>query len=1104
MRRQRLVQGLHVGVGDDELHAAQARPDHAVHRVAPGSPHSDDLEFGRGVAVHLELEHGHDSLCLPLAGPVAPSATTAPGGSSVGFRRWMWNGHGSRSRVEQLTEPATRIERRAARLHAPPLAPAVLAVLGLHGVEHQPHPGREARIGDVGREPAQSLGRAEAHGHLEHLLGQFDHARHERGAAREDDPAAEQLREVVLLHLLVGELEDLLHARLDHGGEHVPGDLPVGAAAHPGNGDGVRARHQGGQRAPVLDLDGLGLVDGRAQADGDVVGHVGAAERHDGRVADRALVEDRHVGGAAAEVEQDHAEVALVVAQHRVARGQRLEHEVEDPQVGALDGAADVLRRGHRAGDDVDLGLEPHAAHPHRVLDAVLVIHDVLLRDDVDDLAVHGDGDGLGRLDHPVHVGRADLVVPARDRDDAAAVDAADVVAGDAGVDALHRHARHALGFVHRALDAGDGLLEVHDHAPAQSLAGRGAHPHHPRSAGAVAAGVRDDAGDLRGADVQSDVRPCRLSHGADHPLLGVETVLAAAAGPVRTRPHRSTCARGARPRAARSGSGSRREAGLGRRRLHDHQILEAQVHRAGPHLPLGQVPEHDAQGREHAGVRRPRRRQHPGAVHEQDRGGVGVAHVHLRHLAGELQVAVGQRPHPRQAAAHLHGAHLRAGPHPREIRPGQQRHVGHHARAPAAAAARRPSPPPTAPRAAPAAPARARRCARARRAARRARPRPARCAGRAGAPGAPARNPRRTGRPPRAARPPRRRGRRRGSASPSTRMSRTTAWRPRSVRHGTSDRHGDERPEPGQRQRDPRRAQRARPALPAPTRAPRGAPADAARARAGPRRAASRAPAPVPGRGPSAPSRRPAQPLEQPVAEPPHVAGAEGEHQVAGAGLARHRLQRRRAVADVDELPLAERLGALDDGAGGHARHRRLARRVDVEHVDPVGAGEAAAELAVQQRRARVAVRLEQHQHPPAEGARRGQRRRHLGGVVAVVVHHPHAARLAARLEAPAHAGEVLERAGDVREGDLDLEAHRHRRQRVQHAVQRRAGAAAPRPARGPRRRRGSSSPPGRGARPRRAAPPRARNRRARAAWSAAAGCPAPAGRRRTGWLTP
>jgi hypothetical protein len=47
-------------------------------------------------------------------------------------------------------------------------------------------------------------------------------------------------------------------------------------------------------------------------------------------VADGAAGEHRDVGGAAADVDQAHAELLLVVGQHRVAGGQLLEHDVLD------------------------------------------------------------------------------------------------------------------------------------------------------------------------------------------------------------------------------------------------------------------------------------------------------------------------------------------------------------------------------------------------------------------------------------------------------------------------------------------------------------------------------------------------------------------------------------------------------------------------------------------------------------------------------------------------------------------------------------------------------------------------------------------------------
>ena len=65
----------------------------------------------------------------------------------------------------------------------------------------------------------------------------------------------------------------------------------------------------------------------------------------------------------------------------------------------------------HRRGHDVHLGLQAHAGHAERLLDAVLVVDDVLLREHVDDLAVLRDVDRLGLLEHRGDVALPDLLV---------------------------------------------------------------------------------------------------------------------------------------------------------------------------------------------------------------------------------------------------------------------------------------------------------------------------------------------------------------------------------------------------------------------------------------------------------------------------------------------------------------------------------------------------------------------------------------------------------------------------------------------------------------------------------------------------------------------
>ena len=79
----------------------------------------------------------------------------------------------------------------------------------------------------------------------------------------------------------------------------------------------------------------------------------------------------------------------------------------------------DVLRRRHRAGDDVHLHFEAHAAHAERLAHVLLAVDDEFLRQDVQDLLVVRDRDRLRRLDHAVDVGLRDFLV--LDRDHAAA-----------------------------------------------------------------------------------------------------------------------------------------------------------------------------------------------------------------------------------------------------------------------------------------------------------------------------------------------------------------------------------------------------------------------------------------------------------------------------------------------------------------------------------------------------------------------------------------------------------------------------------------------------------------------------------------------------------
>src|SRR5262249_61911395 len=84
--------------------------------------------------------------------------------------------------------------------------------------------------------------------------------------------------------------------------------------------------------------------------------------------------------------------------------GRRAAEDVWDVRAGAFAALDQVLSRADRAGDDVDPGLEPHPGHADRLLHAALIVDDELLRQDVQDLAVDGEGHCAGRLVHAVDV----------------------------------------------------------------------------------------------------------------------------------------------------------------------------------------------------------------------------------------------------------------------------------------------------------------------------------------------------------------------------------------------------------------------------------------------------------------------------------------------------------------------------------------------------------------------------------------------------------------------------------------------------------------------------------------------------------------------------
>ena len=122
----------------------------------------------------------------------------------------------------------------------------------------------------------------------------------------------------------------------------------------------------------------------------------------------------------------------------------------------------------------MDLGFQSHAIHPHRILDAVLVINDIFLRQNMDHLAIEGKGYGLCRINDAGDIRLFDFFF--LDGYDPVTVEAFDMRTGDPRVHGSNITTRHELGFFDGSPDCLYSRVDIDNDAFAQSF--RGISPH--------------------------------------------------------------------------------------------------------------------------------------------------------------------------------------------------------------------------------------------------------------------------------------------------------------------------------------------------------------------------------------------------------------------------------------------------------------------------------------------------------------------------------------------------------------------------------------------------------------------------------------------------
>src|SRR5258707_7244955 len=106
---------------------------------------------------------------------------------------------------------------------------------------------------------------------MEGLLGEFIQAIEPGAAARQDKSGRDVAVKPGTLQIVANQRKELHGARLDDVRQQVREDGAGRTVADAGNLDGAVSLHEGGSRAAVAALEPFGFRDGGAQADGEII-----------------------------------------------------------------------------------------------------------------------------------------------------------------------------------------------------------------------------------------------------------------------------------------------------------------------------------------------------------------------------------------------------------------------------------------------------------------------------------------------------------------------------------------------------------------------------------------------------------------------------------------------------------------------------------------------------------------------------------------------------------------------------------------------------------------------------------------------------------------
>ncbi len=125
----------------------------------------------------------------------------------------------------------------------------------------------------------------------------------------------------------------------------------------------------------------------------------------------------------------------------------------------------------------MDLRLQSNPGHTEGLVDPGLLIHDIFLRKHVNDLAIRGNSNSPGRIDHALNVLLCDLIT--FNSNDSVAVKTRYVSPGNANINRRDLATSHQLRLFHGPPDRVDSRFNIHDNTFAKADRRMGSYPYY-------------------------------------------------------------------------------------------------------------------------------------------------------------------------------------------------------------------------------------------------------------------------------------------------------------------------------------------------------------------------------------------------------------------------------------------------------------------------------------------------------------------------------------------------------------------------------------------------------------------------------------------------